>query len=61
MYAAGETEGYESNKPKSNNTVLRMKGVLSCIIQFRIDKNYLDKNPTEKYVLKQNLIRLSDF
>jgi len=51
-YAAGETEGYGSNKPKSNNTVLRMKGVLSCIIQYGIDKNYLDKNPTDKIRIK---------
>ena len=51
-YATGEIEDYGSNKPKSNNTVLRMKGVLSCIFQYGIDKNYLDKNPTKKIRIK---------
>ena len=51
-YAAGQIVGYGSSKPKSNNTVLRMKSVLSSIFQFAIDKNYLDKNPATKVRIK---------
>ena len=51
-YADGKINGYGSNMPKSNNTVLRMKSVLSSIFQFAIDKNYLDKNPATKVRIK---------
>jgi integrase len=51
-YAAGAIKGYGSNKPKSNNTLLRTKSVLSSIFQYGIDKKYLDKNPTEKIRIK---------
>ena len=51
-YAAGQIVGYGSSKPKSNNTVLRMKSVLSSIFQFAIDKHYLEKNPATKVRIK---------
>ena len=51
-YAAGEIEGYGPAKPKSNNTLLRMKAVLSSILVYGIDKNYLNKNCTEKVRIK---------
>jgi len=51
-YGAGKAKGYGSNKPKSNNTLLRMKAVLSSIFQYGIDKKYLDKNPAEKVRIK---------
>ena len=51
-YAAGKIKGYGSSKPKSNNTLLRTKSVLSSIFQYGIDKNYLDKNPATKVRIK---------
>jgi len=51
-YGAGAIKSYGSNKPKSNNTLLRMKAVLSSIFQFGIDKKYLDKNPADKVRVK---------
>ena len=51
-YATGKTEGYGSNKPKSNNTLLRMKAVLSSIFQYGINKKFLDENPTDKVRIK---------
>jgi integrase len=51
-YATGAIKDYGSNKPKSNNTLLRTKSVLSSILQYGIDKKYLDKNPTEKVRIK---------
>jgi len=39
-------------KLKSNNTLLRMKAVLSSILVYGIDKNYLNKNCTEKVRIK---------
>ncbi|MFK5947980.1 MAG: site-specific integrase [Methylococcales bacterium] len=51
-YGAGKVKGYGSNKPKSNNTLLRMRAVLSSIFQYGIDKKYLDKNPTDKIRIK---------
>jgi len=51
-YGAGSIKSYGSSKPKSNNTLLRMKAVLSSIFQYGIDKKYLDKNPTEKIRIK---------
>ncbi len=51
-YGAGKAKGYGSNKPKSNNTLLRMKAVLSSIFQFGIDKKYLERNPTDKVRIK---------
>lgn len=51
-YAAGEIESYGPAKPKSNNTLLRMKAVLSSILVYGIDKNYLNKNCTEKVRIK---------
>jgi len=64
QYATGSVNGYGSDKPKSNNTLLRMKSVLSGVFIYAIDKKYLDKNPAEKVRIKaqQNLIErfLSD-
>ncbi len=37
-YGAGKVKGYGSNKPKSNNTLLRMKAVLSSAFQYGVDK-----------------------
>jgi len=51
-YGAGKAKGYGSNKPKSNNTLLRMKAVLSSIFQYGMDKKYLDKNPADKVRIK---------
>lgn len=52
QYAAGSVNGYGSNKPKSNNTLIRMKASLSSIFQYGIDKKYMDKNPTDKIRIK---------
>ncbi|MCK5666342.1 MAG: tyrosine-type recombinase/integrase, partial [Thiotrichaceae bacterium] len=52
QYADGSVNGYGSNKPKSNNTLLRMKAALSSIFQYGIDKKYLDKNPADKIRIK---------
>lgn len=52
QYATGAVNGYGSGKPKSNNTLLRMKSVLSSIFIYAIDKKYLEKNPTEKVRIK---------
>jgi len=64
QYASGTVNGYGSDKPKSNNTLLRMKSVLSSIFIYGIDKKYLEKNPADKVRIKaqQNLIErfLSD-
>jgi len=64
QYATGTVNGYGSDKQKSNNTLLRMKSVLSSIFIYAIDKKYLDKNPADKVRIKaqQNLIErfLSD-
>jgi len=64
QYASGSVNGYGSDKPKSNNTLLRMKSVLSGIFIYAIDKKYIDKNPADKVRIKaqQNLIErfLSD-
>ena len=51
-YGAGKSEGYGSRKPKSNNTLLRMKAVLSSIFQYGIDKKYIEKNPADKVRIK---------
>ncbi|MEE9338700.1 MAG: site-specific integrase [Methylococcaceae bacterium] len=51
-YGAGKIKGYGSNKPKSNNTLLRMKAVLSSVFQYGIEKKYLDKNPADKIRIK---------
>ena len=50
QYATGKTKGYGSNKPKSNNTLLRMKAALSSIFQYGIDKKYLEKILLIKFV-----------
>ena len=64
QYASGSVNGYGAEKSKSNNTLLRMKSVLSSIFIYAIDKKYLDKNPAEKVRIKaqNNLIErfLSD-
>jgi len=64
QYATSSVHGYGSGKPKSNNTLLRMKSVLSGILIYAIDKKYIDKNPADKVRIKaqQNLIErfLSD-
>jgi len=52
QYANGSVNGYGSDKPKSNNTILRMKSVLSSVFIYAIDKKYLEKNPTEKVRIK---------
>jgi integrase len=52
QYATGKTKDYGSNKPKSNNTLLRMKAALSSIFQYGIDKKVLDKNPADKIRIK---------
>ena len=41
-----------SGKPKSNNTLLRMKSVLSGIFIYANGKKYFDKNPTEQVPIK---------
>ncbi len=51
-YGAGKAKGYGFSKPNSNNTLLRMKAVLSSIFQYGIDKKYLDKNPTIQVCIK---------
>ncbi len=51
-YGAGKAKGYGSSKPKSNNTLLRMKAALSSIFQYGIDKKYLDSNPANKVRIK---------
>lgn len=52
QYALGSVNGYGTNKPKSNNTLIRMKAALSSIFQYGIDKKYLDKNPVDKIRIK---------
>ena len=51
-YATGSIKGYGTAKSKSNNTLIRMKAVLSSILAYGIEKNYLSKNCTEKIRIK---------
>ncbi len=52
QYAIGSVNGYGSDKPKSNNTLIRMKASLSSIFQYGLDKKYLDTNPVDKIRIK---------
>jgi integrase len=61
QYAVGAVNGYGRDKPKSNNTLLRMKSVLSGIFIYAIDKKYLDKNPTEKVRIKAQQNQIERF
>jgi len=57
QYAKGSVNGYGSDKPKSSNTVIRMKASLSSIFKFGVEGDkygikYLDKNPVDKIKIK---------
>jgi len=46
---------------KGNNTLLRMKSVLSSIFIYAIDKKYLEKNPTLKVKIKAEKNQIERF
>jgi integrase len=43
----GTGKSRETNKPRSSNTVLRLKAVLSSIFKYAIRRGYLKENPVE--------------
>jgi len=61
QYATGIVNGYGRDKPKSNNTLLRMKSVLSGIFIYAIEKKYLDKNPAQKVRIKAQQNQIERF
>jgi len=61
QYAIGSVQGMGRDKPKGNNTLLRMKSVLSSIFIYAIDKKILEKNPTLQVKIKAEKNQIERF
>jgi len=61
QYAIGSVQGMGADTAKGNNTLLRMKSVLSSIFIYAIDKKYLEKNPTLKVKIKAEKNQIERF
>ena len=49
--------GRKSNKPRSSNTVIRYKAVLSAIFKYAVREDYLKENPVVGGTYNQHPIR----